>query len=139
MGDAQYIHFNLKRQQAHSASFLLFWTGLNINISWMAPLHFAASKGHLAKSEFFACRLAERPMYRCIYLSLQQLNNRYWVALKGTICCDKVQLEFEPWTDEASNGEIYFQIKVSHNRKDFVGWLLSFNSKQKPNSLKKLW
>ena len=56
--------------------------------------------------------------------------NHYWVALKGSICCDQVQLEFEPWTDEARNGEIYFQIKVSHNRKDLVGWLLSFNSNQ---------
>ena len=60
--------------------------------------------------------------------SRQQLNNPYWVAYKSFICCDQVQLEFEPWTDEARNGEIYFQIKVSHNRKDFVGWLLSFNS-----------
>ena len=74
----------------------------------------------------FACRLAERPMY--LKRSQQQLNNLYWVTYKSFICCDQVQLEFEPWTDEARNGEIYFQIKVSHNRKDFVGWLLSFNS-----------
>ena len=29
---------------------------------------------------------------------------------------------------KARNGKIYFQIKVSHNRKDLVGWLLSFIS-----------
>ena len=34
------------------------------------------------------------------------------------------ELEFEPWTDEARNGEIYFQIKVSHNRKDLVDFFL---------------
>ena len=64
----------------------------------------------------------------CIWGSRQQVNNRYWVALKGTICCDQVQLEFVPWTDEDSNVETCFQIKVSQNRLDFVGWLLLFNS-----------
>ena len=65
----------------------------------------------------------------CIWKrSRQQLNNLYWVAYKSFICCDCVQSYFEPWTDEASNGEIYFQIKVSHKRKDLVGWLLSFIS-----------
>ena len=65
----------------------------------------------------------------CIWKrSRQQLNNLYWVTYKSFICCDQVQLYFEPWTDEASNGETCFQIKVSHNRKDLVGWLLSFIS-----------
>ena len=38
----------------------------SINILWKTPLHFAACRGHLAKLEFFACRLAERPMYLMI-------------------------------------------------------------------------
>ena len=44
-------------------------------------------------------------------LSRQQLDNHYWVALKGSICCDQVQLEFEPWIDKDSYDEIYFQIR----------------------------
>ena len=73
----------------------------------------------------------------CILGSRQQLNNRYWVALKGTICCDQVQLEFEPWTDEDSNVEIYFQIRF-HKKEDFVGWLLSFISNHVPSILKEV-
>ena len=65
----------------------------------------------------------------CIWKrSRQQLNNLYWVTYKSFICCDYVQLEFVPWTDETRNGKIYFQINVSHNRKNLVGWLLSFIS-----------
>ena len=70
--------------------------------------------------------------------SRQQLNNLYWVTYKSFICCDQVQLYFEPWTDEASNGETCFQIKVSHNRKDLVGWLLSFISKYAINPKRRL-
>ena len=68
----------------------------------------------------------------------QQLNNLYWVAYKSFICCDYVQLNFEPWTDEASNGETCFQIKVSHKRKDLVGWLLSFISQHVINPKRRL-
>ena len=75
----------------------------------------------------------------CIWKrSRQQLNNLYWVAYKSFICCDYVQLNFEPWTDEASNGETCFQIKVSHNRKDLIGWLLSFISNHSINPKRRL-
>ena len=95
------------------------------------PTPFCCFKRSLGNVGVFACRLAERPMY--LKRSRQQLNNLYWVTYKSFICCDQVQLEFEPWTDEARNGEIYFQIKVSHNRKDLVGWLLSFISNHEIN------
>ena len=45
----------------------------------------------------------------CILWSRQQLNNRYWVAYKSFICCDQVQLEFEPWTDEDNMSKYIFK------------------------------
>ena len=40
--------------------------------------------------EFFACWLAERPMYLRILTTTKQ------TLLSCLICCDQVQLEFEP-------------------------------------------
>ena len=92
------------------------------------PTSFCCCKKSLGKAGVFCAGWLKG---LCIWKrSRQQLNNLYWVTYKSFICCDQVQLYFEPWTDEASNGEIYFQIKVSHNRKDLVGWLLSFISNQ---------
>ena len=42
--------------------------------------------------------------------SRQQLNNLYWVTYKSFICCDQVQLEFEPWMEDDSNGKYIFSI-----------------------------
>ena len=78
----------------------------SINTLWMAHFILLLQEVTLEYRSFLPAGWLKGP-----WGSRQQLNNRYWVTYKSFICCDQVQLEFEPWTEEDSNVEIYFLIR----------------------------